>query len=455
MYPINRKINRNYDKPFFNRRRNRGRLLFIAIMLVLILATPMIIISQQDQLQYTVLDYAGVAPTATPYAAERAIIGANAYRDGDVDQAAYYFALAVTQQPQNLNYMYEYGLILIEQDRNQQAAELAEQMIELEADNVLGYALKAQAIAWQSPTDAIPAAIEGREINDQFAPIWGALAIAYTRIGRYTEALRAGDYAITLDPMNASVRRSYSLPLVYTGNYSEAIRQYEQAIALNPNLVAPYFELAFLYKLPQINEPDISLAIYNRILEIEPDNEQAYLRICETYAFVGKFQEAEAYCDTALEIDPNYLSAHRMRGQSRYSRRNYEGAIESFQVCYLLYAEQQLNQDIINPIDVEEKPNINIADIEAQIDVSQIDMNQIEIECLYIRGLAHYFLADCEAAWQWLNIALNHPSAVSSVQQNITQGLARTQRDCAGFANRTIPTPIPPTPIPPTPIGGF
>ena len=38
---------------------------------------------------------------------------------------------------------------------------------------------------------------------------------------------------------------------------------------------------------------------------------------------------------------------------------------------------------------------------------------------------------------------------------NILQGLENVTIRCAGYADRSLPTPIPPTPIPPTPIGGF
>lgn len=457
MYRHNRKIDRSYNKPFFNRRRRFGRLYFVVLMLTLIISVPLLIFWQQDSIQFAALDYIGAAPTATPFAGERAALAEDFYRLGDVDTAALNYAMAVEQQPENLSYMYEYGLVLIELDRNDEAEALGNLMIELEPDNVLGYALKAQSIAWQNPTDAIPAAVEGREINNNFAPLWGALAVSYTRIGRYTEALRAGDFAISLDPLNANVRRSYSLPLIFTGNFTEAIRQLEQAIALNPSLVAPYFELASLYRIQAINQPEVSVAIYFEILNLEPQNERAYLRLCETYAAVGLFQEAELYCDSALDIDPEYVSAHRMRGQLRYSRRNYEGAIESFQMCYLLYAEDQLDREIVDPILIETQPNINVADIESQVDITSLDLNDLDIECLYVRGLAHYFLGDvnCESAWQWLNASLNHPEAIGVVQENVGIGLQRTQRDCPGFTDRSLPTQIPPTPIPPTPIGGF
>jgi tetratricopeptide (TPR) repeat protein len=442
MYQHNRKIKRDYSTPFFYRRNNTLRLIFVLVMLLLIAAIPSVAFWQYDYLQHVALDAAGYAPTATPFASDRARLGTDFYRQGDIETAAAYFEMAANQQPENISYLYEYGTLLIELDRNDEATLLGERMIELAPNDVRGYALKASAIAWTDPTVAIPVARQGIEIEgaNQFAPLHSALAIAYTRIGRYEEALREGDLAIRIDEMDAGARRSIAYPLIFTGNYSEAIRQLELAVSINPNIPGPYFELASLYRNPAINRPEVALAIYEEILAIEPENERAWLRICETYAAAGLFQEAEPFCDRAIEIDEDYASAHRMNGQLRYSRRNYEGGIEEFQTCLRLYAEQTTGRQYTS---------------EVEIDLANLDFSGLDIECLYIRGLAHYFLGQCEDAWAWLNISMNHPEAQGPILESILIGLGNTTVNCAGYQNRALPTQIPPTPIPPTPIGGY
>jgi len=420
-----RKIKRDYSQSFFSRRKNYARLYFVVFMLLLILGIPLFAYWQYDTLQLTAMDAFGIAPTPTPYAAERASAGQDAYVQGNIDAAAQQFEQAVTQQPQNPDYLYEYGVLLIELDRNEEAYEIGMQMTEMAPDDPRGYALAANSVAYDRPTESIPLALVGIELGQQFAPLHSALAIAYTQLSRYQEALRQGDLAVRLAPMDANARRAYAFPLIFTGDYAEAIRQLEQAIVINPNLTGAYFELASLYRNRAINRPEQAVAIYNAVLELEPNNERAYLRLCETYAAVGLFQDAEPYCDSALEIAPDYSSAWRMRGQLRYSRRNYEGSIEAFQECIALSSDD---------------PG---------------DFDEVEIECLYIRGLAHYFLAECDLAWEWLNVALNHPAATGSVLDSITTGMFNVTERCPGYRGRSLPTPIPPTPIPPTPIGGY
>ncbi|MCA9912188.1 MAG: tetratricopeptide repeat protein, partial [Anaerolineae bacterium] len=115
------KIKRDYSRSFFSHRRNTARLYFIAFMLVLILGIPVVAYWQQDTLRMVVLDAAGLAPTPTPYAAEHAMAGQDFLIQGDTEQAADSFEQAVTQQPNNVNYLYDYGSTLIELGRNDEA----------------------------------------------------------------------------------------------------------------------------------------------------------------------------------------------------------------------------------------------------------------------------------------------------------------------------------------------
>ncbi|MGB1287140.1 MAG: tetratricopeptide repeat protein [Aggregatilineales bacterium] len=408
------RIKRDYSKSYLRRQpRQNGRWTLALLLLILLTVIPAVAYFQYDTLQFQALDAIGFAPNATPYAADRAMQAQALYVEGNLDTAADLFELSVTQQPEDINYLYEYGKILIEVDRNEEARALGASIIAINPDDPRGYALKANTLVWSDPAEAIPIAITGRELGVQFAPLEAALAVAYNNIGRYQQAIQHGDLAIRIDPMDPNARRSYSYPLIFTGRYNEAIEQLETAISINPNLTAPYFELASLYR--RINNPEMSVALYNRVLEFEPSNARAYLRLCDTFAAAGRFRDAEVYCNDALDIAPNLADAHARLGQLQYSRRNYESAIDSFETCVALGSQ--------------------------------------DVGCFYVRGLAHYFLGECDTAWEVLNQAL--PLAVQEpIKEGIRTGLGFIQLNCAGYSQQDLPTPIPPTVIPPTPIGG-
>lgn len=410
------RIQRN-QRQLFSQRQNNGRIYFLGFLTALVIIVPLFALWQFDTIRLFALDQFGMAPTSTPLASERAKRGEDLFLRGDLNGAVTFFAAAAQQQPDNINYLYEYGMLLIEANDTRQASELADRMLQIAPDDPRGYAVKARALQWSDAAAAIPVAIAGTELGKPFAPLHSALAVAYTVIGRYGEALGHADLAIRINPMDANAHRSYSYPLIYTGRYNEAISELEEAIRINPNYTAPYLELASLYR--RINDEEMAVGIYNRVTEIEPNNALAFLRMCETYAAVGEFDMAEPYCDRSLEIDPLYGSAWRMRGQLAYSRRNYEGAIEAFETC---------------------------------LDLQEAD--EEEIECYYIRGLAHYFLDQCNDAWNVLNESLELVQS-PQIEVAIRTGLGNVTTNCAGYQGRQLPTPVPPTPIPPTPIGGI
>ncbi|MBZ0295633.1 MAG: hypothetical protein K8L99_23955, partial [Anaerolineae bacterium] len=150
-------IKRDYSQPFFSTRRRRrttGKFLFFYGLLIgAILA---IVYTQFDRLQLAALDMVGMAPTATPYASTLATMGAQSFQDGDVEAAADLFSQAVLQQPDNINYLYEYGKLLIELDRADEvlapsllSEPVADRVINLAPNDPRGYALKAKAMIWE------------------------------------------------------------------------------------------------------------------------------------------------------------------------------------------------------------------------------------------------------------------------------------------------------------------
>ncbi len=414
----NQKIKRNYNKPFFSNRKRglSGVPLFLFGLLIGVIAMGLVVMTTQNygQMQYMALDALGIAPTPTLYASEHAQLGVDLYVAGDAEEALAEFELAVQQRPDDINYLYEYGKLLIELDQFDAAVPIGERAIAVAPNDVRGYALKARALMWSDPGTAIPTAVSGLEIDPNFAPLHAALSIAYTNIGRYAEGLQRGIAAVNLDPMDAFSHRAYSIPLIYTGRNSQAIEQLEEAVNINPNVTPPYFELAAQYRA--IDFPEMAVGVYRRVLTIDPDNAKAYLRLCETYASVGEFIVASGFCETAIDIDPQYGSAWRMLGQLQYNRRNYESSIDSFNNC--------------------------------------VRFGSDEVECYYIRGLAHYFLDQCDDAWVVLQDSLNYTSQEQIIEA-INIGLYNITQRCSGYETQSLPTAIPPTPIPPTPIGGI
>jgi len=414
-------IRRDKNKPLFGGRQRGFPIRLVILTIFLAGGFVTLAMSQRDTIQIRALEVFGLAPTATPFASDLATRGSALFQNGDIAGALRLFEEAIIQRPDDVNYLYEYGQLLIENEQDSLVLPIAERAIALAPQDPRGYALKGRALMWSDPSGAIQAAIQGIDIDPTFAPLYAVQSVAFTNLGRWQEGLRNAQRAYELDPQDIFVLTSYQWPLTYVGRYQEAIDYLEDAIAISPNLINPYFYLAALYRLPRVSQPEMAIGTYNRVLELQPTNAKAYLRLCQTYANVNnaRFDVAQPYCDAAIRLDPNYGEAYMQRGQMQYARRNYEGAIESFNEC--------------------------------------IANGSTRIECWYLRGFAHYRLNNCDDAWGILEesrpmaVNQNLPTVVESID-NVMDAI--TLR-CPGYSGRSVPTPVPPTSPPPTPIGGF
>jgi tetratricopeptide (TPR) repeat protein len=422
-------IRRDYSEPFFgDRRRRRGKWRWVLLYLLLLGGFLYYVDSQFSRLQLMALEMVGQAPPPTPFASELATRGMERFLAGNVAEAELLFEQAVAQQPNNVDYLYEYGRVLLERAVDNdiyfaRAIEVGDRAINANPSDPRGYALKALALSSSGDApSAVPVGQAGLQVDRNFAPLYAALSDAYRQIDRYDVAIDMAEQAIDTDPYDPLARRIYAYALIWVGRRNEAIDQLEQAVALNRNLAGPYFELANMYRAQE--EYELAVATYEQILAMQPENARAYQRLCETYFQVSENNRAELYCEEAISIDPQYSLGWASLGQTRYSRRNYEGAIEAFENCVAFGGDD------------------------------------VDIRCYYLRGLAHYYLSDCDDAWNILTEAVERirlsgqGSADNPVLNSALEGLRLVTVSCNGYNGRALPTPIPPTPIPPTPIGG-
>lgn len=416
-------IKRDYSQPFFShRRRRRTGVRFLLVYGLLLGGFLLFVNSQFDRLQLMALDAVGMAPTSTPFASWWANKGYESFTAGKLEDALVAFEQAVNQQPNNVNYLYEYGRLLIEVNKEgypERAVELGNRAIQAAPNDPRGYALKAKALVWTgNSAEAVPVGLTGLEVDPNFAPLYAALARAYTDVGRYQLGLSNGEKAVELDSMDIDARRAYAYALIWRGLRDEAIMQLEDAVTINPNLTNPYFELAVQYVAK--DEYELAVATYERVLSLEPFNTKALLRLCETFSRIREDSQAEGYCEDAVNLDPNYMEAQRQLGVVRFNRRNYESAVESFNRCLALGTET--------------KPP--------------------DIQCYYIKGLAHYYISECDQAWEFLNEGANRVGDNPQIMGIIQDGFQLVTDNCAAYRSQSIPT-IVPTTIPPTPFGGI
>ncbi|QPC83471.1 tetratricopeptide repeat protein [Phototrophicus methaneseepsis] len=433
-------IKRNYNEPFFRERliRKKQRRLALRrnlLLLVLVFGSLTFFTMTQPGLvteaTYAVL---GIQATPTPLPSSLAAQAQELYYQGQIEEAADLLEQAIEQRPDTIDYLYEYGMLLLDLERSQEAQEIAERIGEIDANDVRGFALKARALVWldQSPT-AIPIARAGLQINPNFPALYETLSWAYTATSDWQQGIDYGELAIETAPGDVRAYWAYSNALAAVGSYAEAEQILQEALAVHPYYLPPYFQLAFLYMAQDRDQEAIDL--YNRVIGLEPRNAQAMLRLCQAYRKVGEFQRAMGMCQDAVNLNPADASAQFQLAMLRYSNREFRPALAAFEAC--------------NELD----PSI--------------------LGCHYRMGLSYYYVAreaiqvcqtnpadplcestyrtqGCQLAWDTLEDSLIMAQAQNSEQasvDDIRTGLDAVLRDplCAGVSG-TLPFVTTPTP---------
>ncbi len=421
-------VHRDRPSLYYKRRRKRiPRLLLVLWFAVLGVAA--LIFWQMDRIQPPILHALGVGPTPTAPAYYHANLGYAAYMDGDLETSIVEFRKAVEQEPENVDYMFELSRVLIfskfnraaeEEDRIGQAVAVAEQAIRADPNDPRGHAILCKALDWdERPEEAVPHCLEAIDLDPLFAESYGYLAEASADLKRWAQSRDYGRKAVELNPNSVDARRDYAFSLWVVGLYDEAILQLEHAVALHPNLLYLQFELAALYR--GVDNPEAAIGVYDRIRSQDPNNLRVYVELCSTYWGVREDVYAQDYCEQAMSLDPNYQPAFRQSGQVYYTRRNYESAIEAFETCACLARGGDCDHDETTP--------------------DALGTGSFPVQCWYLRGLAYYYLAQCEYAVPVLIESL-YLTEFQSIKDNALTGL-QLCRDAGEQFEWPDPTPTP------------
>ena len=136
-------IKRDYSQPFFGPRRHKRNPMRTLFFFALLIGGLLLFVTTQfGSLQMMAYELIGAAPTPTLLPSELATEANALYMNGNAPAAAALYQRAVEQRPEDINYLYEYGQVLIDVDQPEEALQLAEQIIALDARDVRGFSSK-------------------------------------------------------------------------------------------------------------------------------------------------------------------------------------------------------------------------------------------------------------------------------------------------------------------------
>jgi serine/threonine protein kinase/tetratricopeptide (TPR) repeat protein len=193
---------------------------------------------------------------------------------------------------------------------------------------------------------AISAFEDAIKHDAEYAMAWAALGGAYALKGSF---LSIGDLvrkgvemerrAIEIDPELADAHNWLGAGLLTLGQVDEAIASINVAIRLEPGNGQPYQSLGRAY---WVGKGDFAAAIpaFRKAIELNPEAGYSYLQLGLLLAWEGQFEEAEAVCRRAVELQDQYISgnaglqvvgANARLGYVFYLQGRYEEAIREYE----------------------------------------------------------------------------------------------------------------------------
>ncbi|MFO1008689.1 MAG: tetratricopeptide repeat protein [Planctomycetota bacterium] len=140
-----------------------------------------------------------------------------------------------------------------------------------------------------------------------------ALGVALQHVGRFDEAEKAFQEALTINPLFPESWQSLGLVRLKRGNVSGAVTAFEKALALRPEHLDYVVWLARAEA--ENGHADRALELLQRAAERNPDASAPLVWRATILAQRGQFDEAIELARRALELDPDDGEAYLLKGR--------------------------------------------------------------------------------------------------------------------------------------------
>ncbi|NYT17436.1 MAG: tetratricopeptide repeat protein [Methanomicrobiales archaeon] len=151
---------------------------------------------------------------------------------------------------------------------------------------------------------------------------WNKLGTAHMRTGRYEDAVLAFEHAIAIDPYYSEAWTNLGDSLEMLGKPQEAIRAYDRALGINQRDI--YALLQKGISLQETGDSTGAMEIYQEVIQLadvemrkHPNyagfDAELWTNKGDALSRLGRYEEAVAAYEKALEINPKYERAEQGR----------------------------------------------------------------------------------------------------------------------------------------------
>jgi serine/threonine protein kinase/tetratricopeptide (TPR) repeat protein len=140
-------------------------------------------------------------------------------------------------------------------------------------------------------------------LNAKLPATYLCLGIMESGTGHYAKAIDEFQKVLDTEPTNTFAFEGLANAQYNLKKVSDAEATYQQAISVRPNYWAPYNWLGKLYFHTGENEK--AAEMFKKVIQLAPENHQAFYNLCGADFNLEKWAEAEEMCKKSLAIRPN------------------------------------------------------------------------------------------------------------------------------------------------------
>ena len=211
-------------------------------------------------------------------------------KEGNPETAFERVSRALSLAPDNLDYRYQVGAILVKMARSEEALQYLEPVAEARPWHHATYYNLGQAyirLGWEEKAQEYMERAESLRAQDAeishlensvVTTPWSfgnhaALGVALRRAGRYNDAMHAYMIGLHLDPQNPEIMNNLASLCLLRGDTTLAINYYRTVLMNDPFSIDVWLNLGVVYALSEDIEQ--AEAAWRKVLRISPDNQRA------------------------------------------------------------------------------------------------------------------------------------------------------------------------------------
>ncbi|MEO8400039.1 MAG: tetratricopeptide repeat protein [Ignavibacteriaceae bacterium] len=147
------------------------------------------------------------------------------------------------------------------------------------------------------------------KIDPKYAEAFYKLGEAFNENNEIDDAVKAYQDALALKQNEPIFLESLGNALVEKKNYSEAVKMFEKSIMIDNQNPYTFFTLGNIY-IMQFNQPQKALEYYKQAAALDPDVEDVFLNLGNTYALLQEYQKSIEQYKLEIANRPNSASAY-------------------------------------------------------------------------------------------------------------------------------------------------